>query len=124
MDEPDVIQTYVPLLALGGVAAALAAVLIALSHLFGPRRWNPRKLSTYECGVTPVGTARERFPVKFFAIAILFILFDVEAAFFYPAALVFRELGAFALLELGLFLAFLVLGYLYLLARGALEQEE
>lgn len=118
------IATYVPLLVLGGVAAALAGTLLAISHLFGPKRWNARKLAPYECGVTPLGNARERFPVKFFAVAILFILFDVEAAFFYPAALVFREMGVFGLLELGLFLAFLLLGYFYLLARRALDQDE
>lgn len=118
------LQPYIPLLVMALAAAALSAVLLSISHLFGPRRWNAKKLSAYECGVTPIGSAREKFPVKFFAIAILFILFDVEAAFFYPAALVFRDMGAFALVELGMFLGFLVLGYLYLLARKALEQED
>lgn len=117
------IASYIPLVVMALAAAGLAAILIALSHLIGPRRWSAKKLSPYECGVTPIGSARDRFPVRFFAIAILFILFDVEAAFFYPAALVFREMGSFALLELGLFLGFLLVGYLYLMARKALEQE-
>ena len=118
------IASYVPLVVMALAAAGLAVILISLSHLIGPKRWNAKKLAPYECGVTPIGSARERFPVKFFAVAILFILFDVEAAFFYPAALVFRELGAFALVELGIFLAFLLVGYFYLMARKALEQEE
>ncbi|MFN7974040.1 MAG: NADH-quinone oxidoreductase subunit A [Acidobacteriota bacterium] len=122
------LSNYIPLAVMALIAAGLATVLISLSHLFGPRRWNKKKLAPYECGVTPIGNARERFPVKFFAVAILFILFDVEAAFFYPAALIFRDLagegGAYALIALGLFLGYLLLGYAYLLMRKALEQEE
>ena len=118
------IASYLPLIGMAAMAGGLAAVLIGLSHLCGPRCGSPRKLAPYECGVTPLGNARERFPVKFFAVAILFILFDVEAAFFYPAALAFRKMGWFAFVELMLFLAFLLFGYFHLLAREALTQDE
>src|SRR5438552_19008888 len=99
---------YVPILILGGVAAGFAAFTLVVSSLLGPARPNPRKSEVYECGVPAIGTARERFPIKFYLVCMLFILFDVDAAFLYPWALIFRQLGVYGLVEMAVFV--LVLG--------------
>jgi NADH-quinone oxidoreductase subunit A len=95
--------------------------------LIGPRRDSPEKLDPYECGVPPVGDVREKFPMKYYVIGMLFILFDVEIVFFYPWAVVFRELNEkfnlAALAEMAAFVLVLLVGYLYLWRKGALEWE-
>lgn len=110
-----------PLLALFVVAAGFGGANVLLSSLLGPRRPNRIKNDSYECGIDPVGDARIRFSVKFYIIAMLFILFDIEAIFLYPWAVMFNQLRLFGLLEMFAFLGFLVLGYIYLWKRGALE---
>jgi NADH-quinone oxidoreductase subunit A len=110
---------YVPLLLMILAAAGVSAVLIALSSLIGPKKPNPVKQSPYECGITPVGGARVRFSVKFYLVAMLFILFDVEAIFLYPWAVVHRYLGWFGLVEMAIFMLVLVVGYIYIWKRGA-----
>jgi NADH-quinone oxidoreductase subunit A len=85
------LNTYIPVLVLAVLAAVLAVGMVVLSFLLGPKRPDARKVSTYECGVTPVGSARERFPVKFFLVAMLFIIFDVETIFLYPWAVTFKD---------------------------------
>jgi len=112
---------YVPILILGAVAVGLALFVLAVSHILGRPRRSAEKLSTYECGVPPVGTARERFPIKFYFVCMLFILFDVEAAFLYPWALVYRELGLFGFVEMGVFLAILAGGFVYEWKIGAMD---
>jgi NADH-quinone oxidoreductase subunit A len=112
---------YLPLLVMIVAAAAISAVLIALSSLVGPKKPDPRKLAPYECGMTPIGGARVRFSVKFYLVAMLFILFDVEAIFLYPWAVVHRHLGWFGLAEMAIFILILVLGYIYIWKRGAFE---
>ena len=112
---------YVPILILGAVAVGFALFTLAASHILGRPRETPEKLSTYECGVPPVGTARERFPIKFYLVCMLFILFDVEAAFLYPWALIYRELGVFGLAEMGVFLLILAGGFLYEWKIGAMD---
>jgi NADH-quinone oxidoreductase subunit A len=102
-------------------AAGISAVLIALSSLVGPKKPDPRKLSPYECGMAPIGGARVRFSVKFYLVAMLFILFDVEAIFLYPWAVVHRHLGWFGLIEMAIFVLVLVVGYIYIWKRGAFE---
>ena len=92
-----------------------------MSSLLGPRRPSRVKNEAYECGIDPVGDARLRFSVKFYIIAMLFILFDIEAIFLYPWAVMFNQLQLFGLMEMFAFLGFLVLGYIYLWRRGALE---
>jgi NADH-quinone oxidoreductase subunit A len=86
-----------------------------------PRRRNAVKMSSYECGVEPVGDARERFSVKFYLVAVLFILFDIEAVFLYPWAVSFNQLGLYGLIEMVLFIVILLVGYVYLLKKRALE---
>ena len=110
-----------PILALLVIAVGFAVGAVLLSNVLGPRRPNKVKNQPYECGIDPVGDARLRFPVKFYVIAMLFILFDIEAIFLYPWAVMFQQLRLFGLIEMLAFLGFLVMGYIYLWKRGALE---
>jgi NADH-quinone oxidoreductase subunit A len=116
-------KEYVPVLLFLLVAIAFAGGTIGLSTLIVPRRRNPVKMSAYECGVEPVGDARERFSIKFYLVAVLFILFDIEAVFLYPWAVAFRRLGLYGLIEMVLFILILLVGYVYLLRKRALEWE-
>jgi NADH-quinone oxidoreductase subunit A len=112
---------YVPILILVVLAALFAGGSIVLSALLGPRRPNAEKLSPYECGVEPVGTARERFSVKFYLVAMLFIVFDMEIVFLYPWAVVYKQLKLFGLVSMGTFLLILLVGYFYVWKKGGLE---
>jgi NADH-quinone oxidoreductase subunit A len=114
-------REYVPVLLFLLVAIAFAGGTIGLSSIIVPRRRNSIKNSTYECGVEPVGDARERFSIKFYLVAVLFILFDIEAVFLYPWAVAFRQLGLYGLIEMVLFIVILFVGYVYLLKKRALE---
>jgi len=106
------------------LATALVAVLaVTLGHAFGPRRPTQRKLQPYESGMTPIGPGTRRMPVRFYLIAVLFILFDIEVIFFFPWAVVFRKLGLFGLVEMLIFILILMVGYLYAWKKGALEWE-
>jgi NADH-quinone oxidoreductase subunit A len=113
--------SYIPILILGGVAVGFAAFTLVVSNLLGRSRPNPRKSEAYECGVPPIGTARERFPIKFYLVCMLFILFDVDAAFLYPWALIFRQLGLFGLIEMAVFVFLLGGGFVYAWKTGALD---
>ncbi|HXK08904.1 MAG TPA: NADH-quinone oxidoreductase subunit A [Vicinamibacteria bacterium] len=113
--------TYAPILILGAVALGFGVFTLLMSHLFGRPRPSEAKLSTYECGMPPVGNARERFPVKFYLVCMIFILLDVDAAFLYPWALVFRSLGFFGLVEMAVFMALLGGGFAYAWKSGALD---
>ncbi|HVK04695.1 MAG TPA: NADH-quinone oxidoreductase subunit A [Armatimonadaceae bacterium] len=120
----SLLNSYIPVLVMGVVAIGLAAVLVVLSWVLGPRRPTPQKLAPYECGVTPVGSARERFPIKFYLIAMLFIVFDIETVFLYPWAVIYRSSGAlmlFNLVEMLVFIGILFVGYIYVWRRGAFE---
>ena len=110
-----------PIIALLVIAVGFAVGAVLLSSVLGPRRPNKVKNQPYECGIDPVGDARLRFSVKFYVIAMLFILFDIEAIFLYPWAVMFQQLRLFGLLEMLAFMGFLVMGYIYLWKRGALE---
>lgn len=114
---------YLPIILLVAVAVAFGLGSIILSSLIGPKKPSEIKLSPYECGVEPVGNARERFSVKFYIIAMLFILFDIEAVFLYPWAVLFKRLGMFGLMEMGVFIVILFVGYIYVWKKGALEWE-
>lgn len=95
--------------------------MLLTSALLGRKVRDRIKGSPYECGVTPVGSPRERFSVKFYLVAMVFILFDVEAVFLYPWAVVYRELRLFAFLEMALFLALILAGFYYFYRKGALD---
>jgi len=112
---------YLPLLLHFLVAAAIAGAMVSLSAIFGYRRPNPVKSQAYECGITPTGDARARFSVKFYLVAMLFILFDVEAVFFFPWAVVFRDLKMAGFIEMFVYIVILLAGYVYLWKKGALD---
>jgi len=116
-------REYLPILMFLLVAIAFACGTIGLSTLIVPRRRDEVKRSSYECGVDPVGDARARFSVKFYLVAVLFILFDIEAVFLYPWAVAFKSLGFYGLVEMLVFIGILLVGYLYLLKKRALEWE-
>jgi len=114
-------REYIPVLLFLVVAIGFAGGTILLSSLIVPQRRNRVKMSPYECGVEPVGTARERFTIRFYLTAVLFILFDIEAVFLYPWAVAFKQLGLYGLIEGLLFIAILLVGYLYVLKKRALD---
>ena len=114
---------YLPILMFLVVAILFGGGTIALSTIIVPRRHSPEKDSPYECGVEPVGSAHSRFTIKFYLVAVLFILFDIEAVFLYPWAVAFRHLGLYGLVEMLLFIVILMVGYLYLLKKRALDWE-
>jgi NADH-quinone oxidoreductase subunit A len=115
------LTAYLPILILMALAILFALGALLLSSLLGPRDPNPVKLAPYECGITPVGSARGRFPVKFYLVAMLFIVFDIEIVFLYPWAVVYRELGLFGLAEMGIFVGVLLAGLVYVWRKGGLE---
>jgi len=112
---------YLPILIYLGIVALMAAGMIALSAWIGVHRPSREKLSPYECGIQPVGDARERFSVSFYLVGMLFILFDVEAVFLYPWAVVYKSLKWAGFLEMFLYIAILLAGYVYLWKKGALD---
>jgi len=116
-------EQYLPVLILVGLAVGLAAALLFMSHYFGPRNPSRTKNATYECGVSPVGNARGRFPVHFYLVAMLFIAFDIEIVFLYPWAVLFRRLGFFGLMEIMLFILVLLVGYYYVWKKGVFNWE-
>jgi NADH-quinone oxidoreductase subunit A len=105
------------------LATAVSFLIVVLSRIMGPFRPTTRKLEPYESGMVPIGPAMRRLPVKFYLIAVLFILFDIEVVFFLPFAAVARQLGLFALAEMAVFIAILLIGYVYAWRKGALEWE-
>jgi NADH-quinone oxidoreductase subunit A len=115
------LPSYVPILILGVVAIGFGLFTLAMSWLLGRPRPNAQKNSSYECGVPPIGTARERFPIKFFLVCMIFILLDVDAAFLYPWALIFRSLGVFGFVEMTVFIGLLGGGFVYAWKIGALD---
>ena len=115
-------ETLIAILVTLVVAIALPGVMVLLSVLIGPNRYNPVKHIPIESGVTQtVGTARERFSIKFYLVAILFIVFDVEAVFLFPWAVNFRELGMLGLVEMFTFIGVLFAGFIYIVKKGALK---
>ncbi len=115
------LSSYLPIAILLILATVIAVVVIVLGNSFGPRRPTKRKAMPYESGMIPIGTANPRVNIRFYLIAVLFILFDIEVIFFLPWAVVFRQLGLFGLIEMFLFIAILLVGFVYVWKKGALE---
>jgi NADH-quinone oxidoreductase subunit A len=115
------LPSYAPILILAAVVFGFALFTVIVSQLLGRPRPSAVKGSTYECGVPPIGNARERFSVKFYLVCMIFILLDVDAAFLYPWALIFRELGLFGFVEMAVFMALLGGGFVYAWKVGALD---
>ena len=112
---------YLPLLVHFIVAGGLATVIVLLSWLIGYRKPTRAKLSPYECGMTPIGDARQRFSVKFYMVAMLFILFDVEAVFLYPWAVILRDLKMFGFWEMLVYIGIVMVGLWYIWKKGVLD---
>lgn len=115
------LQAYIPFLILVAVAVITAVGMLLLSHFAGPRRPSVVKGTPYESGIPPLGSARERFSVKFYLVAMLFIVFDIETVFMIPWGVAFRQLGLFGLVEMAVFMVILLVGFVYAWKRGALE---
>jgi NADH-quinone oxidoreductase subunit A len=115
------LSNYLPVLIFLGVGAGLGLVLIALGFLLGPQRPDAEKLSPYECGFEAFEDSRMKFDVRYYLVAILFILFDLEIAFLFPWAVSLGEIGHFGLLSMLVFLTILVVGFVYEWKKGALE---
>jgi len=114
-------QNYIPILIFLGVLLLLTGGMVLLSYLLGSHRPTRQKLSPYECGMTPTGDARQRFSVKFYLVAMVFILFDVEVVFLYPWAVIFHELRMFGFMEMLLFIALVLPGFIYLWKNGVFD---
>jgi len=114
---------YLPIAILVLVAVALAVIVIFISRILGPFKPNAKKLAPYESGMSPIGPALRRLPVKFYLIAVLFILFDIEVVFLLPYAVVIRELGVYGLIAAGIFVVVVTIGLIYEWKKGALEWE-
>jgi NADH-quinone oxidoreductase subunit A len=119
--DPNSPGAFVPVLIMVIVAIGFAVFTLVASHYLGRRVYDPAKQLPYECGITPVGSARERFHARFYLVAMLFIVFDIEIVFLYPWAVVFKQLALFGLIEMGVFLLILILGFAYVWGKGALE---
>ena len=117
------LSDYLPILLFLGVSTILALVLLAIGSILGPKRPGADKLSPYECGFEAFEDARMKFDVRYYLMAILFIVFDLEIAFLFPWAVVFRDIGIVALVEMAMFLLLLVVGFFYVWKKGALEWE-
>ncbi len=114
-------EQYLPIGIMILLGVVTGVVFVNISRWIGPRRPSEEKQSTYESGMEPVRSARERFSVKFYLVAMLFIVFDIEITFMYPWAVRFRELGLTGFIDMLVFIAVLLVGYVYILRKGALE---
>ena len=121
METPDYFWNYLPLLMQILVAVGFGAGIVTASWFIGRHRNSAVKLSSYECGIPAEGDARGRFSVRFYMVAMLFILFDVEAVFMLPWAVVYRELKMFAFVEMLIFIALILCGFFYIWKKGALD---
>src|SRR5258706_10205967 len=122
MNNPSI--QYLPIGLMFIVALGFVGTTMLLTHWLGPHRKTKIKLESFECGIEPQGNARLPFNIKYFLVAILFVLFDVEVIFMYPWAVNFKELGMAGFVEMILFIGFLLVGFFYLLKKGALKWEE
>ena len=119
------IGAYLPILFLVLLSSAFAVGSMVVASKLSPRKWTAAKLLPYECGIVPEGDMeRERFPVKFYLVAMMFIIFDIETAFMYPWAVAFKQLKVFGLIEMVVFIVILLAAYVYVWRRGGLEWAE
>jgi NADH-quinone oxidoreductase subunit A len=116
MDHP-----YFPLLVIFGLAGIVVLALLVIAQNIGPKSTNAAKSDPFESGNPPRGDARIQFSVRFYLVAMLFLIFDLEVVFLYPWAIYFRQLGVFGLVQMGIFLVILTVGYVYVWKKGALE---
>ncbi|HLP33216.1 MAG TPA: NADH-quinone oxidoreductase subunit A [Bacteroidia bacterium] len=119
MSNTDYILIFIQFL----VAAGFVVTTLFVTHLLGPKRKTEDKLETFECGIESKGNARLPFSIKYFVTAILFVLFDVEVIFLYPWAVNFKEFGAYGFISMLIFMGLLLLGFIYIIKKGALKWE-
>jgi NADH-quinone oxidoreductase subunit A len=126
-EEIPMLIEYLPILIFVGIAAAFGVFVVIASYLVGQHKPTPTKMAPYECGVTTVGSSRRRIPIRYYLVAMLFLLFDLEIVFLYPWAVVYRDLkaalGIIIFLEMLVFIGILIVAYIYIWKRGALEWE-
>ena len=115
------LEAYIPIFVFVLVALGLACVMLLVAALVHPSRYNRVKLEPYECGIEPITDARDRYNVRYYLVAMLFVIFDVETVFMFPWAVIMDELLIFGLIEMMVFLLILVIGYAYAWRKGALE---
>ncbi|UCF77658.1 MAG: NADH-quinone oxidoreductase subunit A [Candidatus Eiseniibacteriota bacterium] len=115
---------YIPILVWICLTTGVAAAILLFSHLIGRKRPSDEKLSPYECGIVPTGDARTRIPIKFYMVAMVFLIFDIEAAFLYPWAVVYRNMLFVGLIEMGLFMLILLAGFVYIWKKGVFDWED
>jgi NADH-quinone oxidoreductase subunit A len=115
------VSGFLPILIMIGLGVGFAAGSVALSQFLGPRKPTPEKLAPYECGMPAVGDARERQSVKFYLVAMIFLLFDIEVAFLYPWAVAFKDLGMMGFIQVLSFFALLTTGYVYVWRKGVFD---
>jgi NADH-quinone oxidoreductase subunit A len=122
------VESYIGILVLVAVAAIICVAMVSLSWVLGPKKLTPYKSSPYECGVTPEGSARERFPIKFYLVAILFILFDIEVIFLWSWMTIYRDSDVsfqlFSFIEMLVYMSTWILGYIYAVRVGAIDWDE
>jgi NADH-quinone oxidoreductase subunit A len=117
------VPATVPIFILVGLAIAFAILVTAVTFVLGPKKPTPEKLAPYECGIQEITPPRRRFPVKYLVTGMLFIVFDIEAASFYPLAALMRQLRVFGLVELSVFIGILLVAYFYVWRKGAFKWE-
>jgi NADH-quinone oxidoreductase subunit A len=123
MTEPGLID-YLPIVLMLLLAGGFVGVTMVVTHWLGPKRKTKIKLESFECGIESKGNARAAFPIKYFLVAILFVLFDVEVIFMYPWAVNFKGFGLQGFIEMILFIALLLVGFFYIIKKKALEWED
>jgi len=121
VSSADYLSRYFPIVLFGLIAVAFGVGTLLVSFYVQPREYNAEKLSPYECGSEPVSDARMPFPVRYYVIAMLFVIFDIEVIFLYPWAVVFDDIGLLGFLEMIIFIALFVLAFVYAWRKGALE---
>jgi len=123
MENQHLPSDFFPIVLQFIVAAGFVVTTMAATHLLGPRRKSKIKLETFECGIESQGNARVPFSIKYFLVAILFVLFDVEVIFMYPWAVNFKSLGTNGMIEMLIFMVLLLTGFFYIIKKGALKWE-
>ena len=119
----DMLIDYLPILLFVGIAAGFSCFAVIASSLLGQKKPSAAKQAPYECGMPTIGPTYSRIPIKYYIFAMLFLLFDIEVVFLYPLAVVYRELKVFAFLAMAVFIGVLVIAYIYIWKKGALEWE-
>ena len=120
MDD-QILTSYLPVLLFFGAAAIIFPTTLLVAGLVRPHTGGVGKLSAYECGVDPEGDARERYAIRYYLVAILFVVFDVETVFLFPWAIISDQLALFGLIEMCVFLGILIVGYVWIIKKGAIE---